>query len=117
MSITMEDPIGSYWYGKSNKDKVDKIKSLTNELITVQRQLNELRNAVSPGRLGFSKPNWWVDVATKMRNREIEIIPMTNTNTSEIPACGIDCQGDCARGYKTTDECFDAGRKWPREPE
>lgn len=30
------------------------------------------------------------------------------------PACGIDCQAGCARGYSTTDECFNNGRKWPR---
>jgi hypothetical protein len=33
------------------------------------------------------------------------------------PACGIDCEGfhGCARGYESTDTCFEAGRKWPNE--
>jgi hypothetical protein len=36
-------------------------------------ELAELREAVSPRRLGFSPPSWWVVVATRMRSKETRI--------------------------------------------
>lgn len=48
----------------------------------------------------------------------IEARPVrTELCASTAPACGIDCQAGCARGYATTDECFNNGRKWPAQAE
>jgi hypothetical protein len=44
--------------------------------------------------------------------RKLEAVPITIQH--EGPPCGIDCQYQCARGYRTSDACFDNGRKWPK---
>lgn len=51
------------------------------------------------------------EAARKMEETEC----VTVRAEASAPACGIDCQAGCARGYKTPDECFSAGRKWPRD--
>lgn len=54
------------------------IKKALMEIIHLREQLHELREAISPGRIG--KPEYYIGVAARMRSKETRIVPKAKGN-------------------------------------
>lgn len=48
------------------------------EIIHLREQLHDLREAISPGRIG--KPEYYIGVAARMRSNETRIVPKAKGN-------------------------------------
>lgn len=59
------------------------IASILVEFDCLKKQINELREAVSPGRI--AKPEYYIEVAARLRSKDTVIKPMGDATDTERP--------------------------------